>query len=338
MGLIFCDGFDHYTTLSQKYDTVSGSPSISSSGVRTGTNGLVLSSFTSVQKDFTVTYYTLTVGVAMRFPSSFTSSCQLISFRKSGNSQVVLTYNNGRLGVETANVNRGDCPGYMSSDNVWHYVEMQAICPTTPTTLAQVADVKVRFDGDLIFDMSTLPLHTSTVYGFNQVVLLSSSSATIHMDDFYILDGTAPNDDFLGECRIETLFPTGAGTNTNWTPSTGSNYACVDENPPNSDTDYVSSSVVNTTDTYAFGNLTTSGITGVKAVQTSAFAKSVSTPVRVLNGVVLSGATTAAGTLDNITTTSYKFLETSHDVNPDTSTVWTETTVNAAEFGVKVRS
>lgn len=49
------------------------------------------------------------------------------------------------------------------------------------------------------------------------------------------------------------LVPTGAGANTNWTPSTGSNYACVDEKPPVM-TDYIKTNANDIEDTYAMGD------------------------------------------------------------------------------------
>lgn len=55
-----------------------------------------------------------------------------------------------------------------------------------------------------------------------------------------------------------------AHTHTDFTPSTGANYQCVDEVPPNT-TDYVSSGTVGHIDTYAFGDLP-AGVS-VQAVQ-----------------------------------------------------------------------
>ena len=36
MSLLFMDSFDHYSTLSQKYETIIGTPAISTSGARNG--------------------------------------------------------------------------------------------------------------------------------------------------------------------------------------------------------------------------------------------------------------------------------------------------------------
>src|SRR5262249_36678260 len=92
-------------------------------------------------------------------------------------------------------------------------------------------------------------------------LVTNASNAPSHFDDVVILDTTgAVNNDFLGDCRVEAIFPNGAGNYAQWTPSTGSNFQNVDENPPNDDSDYNSSSTAGQIDTFNYSNLSvTSG-------------------------------------------------------------------------------
>jgi hypothetical protein len=83
------------------------------------------------------------------------------------------------------------------------------------------------------------------------------------IDDVIFDDST-----WVGPSSIQGLVPTGAGATTQFDPSTGSNYACVDEVPA-SDTDYIYTNTANDVDTYACGNLTGT-INSVKAVQVQA--------------------------------------------------------------------
>jgi len=76
-------------------------------------------------------------------------------------------------------------------------------------------------------------------------------------DDIYILDltGGAPGNDRLGDSTVETLNPSGAGAEAQWTPSAGSNFENVDEATPDGDTTFNSSSVVDDDDRFAMDDL-----------------------------------------------------------------------------------
>jgi hypothetical protein len=70
-------------------------------------------------------------------------------------------------------------------------------------------------------------------------------------DDMYVDDATGESSATpLSIKRFYGLKPNGAGNYTNWTPSAGANYTCVDEIPP-SDADYVAVSGVDILDSYA---------------------------------------------------------------------------------------
>jgi hypothetical protein len=57
----------------------------------------------------------------------------------------------------------------------------------------------------------------------------------------YVLDNTGTqNNDLIGDCRIETLYPNGAGNYAQLSANgAGTNYGCVNEHPADDDTTYV---------------------------------------------------------------------------------------------------
>ena len=89
-----------------------------------------------------------------------------------------------------------------------------------------------------------------------QIAWTGSGSWDQTIDDLYLVDltGPYPFNDRLGNVKVEQLLPSAAGATTQWTPSTGANWAAVDEQPPSS-TDYVGSTTSGQRDLYATTDL-----------------------------------------------------------------------------------
>jgi len=119
-----------------------------------------------------------------------------------------------------------------------------------------------------------------------------------------------------------------------WNPSTGSNYACVDEKPP-SETDYIAVNHIGNVDTYAAGNLV--GTIGqVKCVQLQALAivEGEPTPTN-LQLAIRSGGADYFGSSHAVPNTASTQLASLWPTDPATGLAWTESGVNAMEIGVK---
>jgi hypothetical protein len=146
------------------------------------------------------------------------------------------------------------------------------------------------------------------------------------------------NNDFKGDCRVEAIFPNGNGNSSVLVGSDGNstdNYLLVDENPPNSDTDYVESSTVGDKDTYNYGSIT-SAFGVVHGVQICPFVKKTDAGVRSIANVARSSGTEADSASQALAAT-YGYLPTIKEDDPSTpGSRWTVAGVNAAEFGVKV--
>ena len=120
--------------------------------------------------------------------------------------------------------------------NVWYYFEIKVFTHPTAGT------VEVRVNGVTLVSLSGI----NTQPGFHNY----HNTVGVYIyriggfDDYYICDSTGLlMNDFQGACRVIGLLPNADTGTEQWTPSTGTaHYACVDENPPNAASDYVSSS------------------------------------------------------------------------------------------------
>lgn len=155
-----------------------------------------------------------------------------------------------------------------------------------------------------------------------------------YFDDFYVCNstGSAPHNSFLGDVRIKTLAPDGAGSSTQFTPSSGANYTTVDE-LPYSATDYVSSSTVGNRDTYSVADL--SGTPTIYGVQNNVIAKKTDAGTVSLKPAIKSGTTVYYGSTQALGTTD-SVISDIRPLDPNTSSSWSQASVNALESGFEV--
>jgi len=192
--------------------------------------------------------------------------------------------------------------------------------------------VQVKVDGvlDLDFSGDTKPGTETTINAF-QIGQTTPNPMTIQFDNV-VLDGAA----WPGKTNIQAIRPTGAGNSTQWTPSAGSNWDCVDEVPA-SDADNVVTNANDQADLYAAGNLvgTIDSVVCVQ-VQARAVKEGVATPQNLALGV-RTGATDYFSS-DKIIPTAAKSLFNLWVQNPNTSAAWTKTEVDGVEIGIKSRA
>jgi hypothetical protein len=233
-----------------------------------------------------------------------------------GSSQVAVRNSAGtELATSTTTVGTTD----------WCYVEAKVVINDS------TGSVELKINGAVEDSASNIDTkNTSNAYATGFEFGVQQDTGQVTLDDFYIDDA-----DYQGQVKIYNLLPSGAGTTTAWTPSTGSNYACVDESGAhNSDTDYVSSSTSGQKDTYAMGNHGISGVT-VKAVMLNISAKKDDALSRQIYPVVRSGGTDYDGSALTLTT-AYQTFQVPYATDPATSSAWTLSNVDAVECGVKV--
>jgi len=228
---------------------------------------------------------------------------------------------NGTYLTETAN---GVLPRYK-----WFYLEIKAYIHDTN------GSVEIRIDGKKILDVTGLNTKNGTTdyVDFYRLWGCPYYSGDIRFDDIYICnsEGTI-NNDFLGDVNVKLLMPNGVGSNTDWTPSAGDNYACVDEIEPNT-SDYVYTTVSGAYDTYSFETIP-SGI--IHGIQQSFYGNRGTGGDRTFKAAArIGGVNYPMNSVMTLTDTyGYKFVL--NEVSPATTSGWTSDEINSAEFGMKM--
>jgi hypothetical protein len=339
MALRFIDGFDYYTTADagQKWAVLASGGTVVNAGSRTGngcfkitsqSNGLCR---TFEQQDTWIAGFAINPAAAavntsfcsFRYGSNLSPHVSLV-MAADGTVQARRGLGNGTLlGATTAKLSAG----------AWNYVEVKVYFHDT------TGSVTINMDGsqallltnvDTLAD-STYPGATMFVFNYDN----STSSRTILYDDVYICDGTGTtNDSFLGNVKVTTLFPSANGTNSGFTPSTGTDHSAVVDDITPDTSDYVSSPTPGAIDTWAYGDMP--GSPGIFGAQLNTLAGKDDAGIRAYCPVARTGGTEYEGN-SNYIGMGGTFASQLYELNPATSAVWTGADINAAEFGVKVK-
>lgn len=338
MALLFMDGFDHYATadLTKKWTLSAGLPSIVSTPVRRSGGALdtVATASNYVQKTLPSSIGTVYFGFAFHpgvaFPSTSSSFVLLmdgstfqVELRMTSTGQIAAARNGTVLGTSTAVV----------PINTFSYIEaMFVISPT-----AGIVEVRLNGNATPILSLTGQNTRNSANSTINTVRLGTYNAAgRSYYDDFYICDASgSSNNNFLGDVRIDTLFPTADGTYSQFTPSTGtSHFALVDEAAPNT-TDYNDGSAVGNRDSYQVADLSAITSQTIYAVQVNAAVQKDDAGAKSAAVFMRSGSTNADGP-STVLGTSQIYLTQIHATDPATAAAWTPAGVNAAEAGVLV--
>lgn len=126
---------------------------------------------------------------------------------------------------------------------------------------------KVWVDGILELDISG---NTGTVPMTNFVIGTAAACSSVdyyfYFDDYYVDNtGGETSSEMPPPLKFYPVFPNGAGNYTQWSPSSGNNYECVDEKPP-SDSDYVTATASGQLDSYNMTSITLETNETVEAV------------------------------------------------------------------------
>lgn len=161
-------------------------------------------------------------------------------------------------------------------------------------------------------------------------------------DDVYVCNGAGSvNNDFLGDCSVVTLYPSGDGNYSQWVGSDGNsvnNSLLVDEAGTPNTTDYVESGTATTKDSYVFGDLPGTAVT-VLGVAIRSYAAKSDAGAQLFRHFARVGGTDYPAAVDKgpSVTPSYIGFSDMFEQSPATSSLWTVAEVNGAEFGVEAR-
>lgn len=346
MTMLFCDSFAHYATAEAqyKYTTVGASGfSIEATDGRrgspcmktTGTGGYVIASVRGSPTE-------LIVGVAYKPTAVDIGTNRPIRLMENGTDHVCLGHNAaGAIVVYRSTTSIATSAVGVISAGAWHYIELRAKMSDT------VGEVEVRVNGVLVLTATGSPAALDTLNGGTGAINLvglygSNTGGAIWFGDLVIMDTTGSrNNDFLGDVRVEAYRANGNGTTSDFDGSDGdstNNYLLVDDTTPDtgSPSTYVESSTVGDVDLYDMQSMSHNP-DSIFAVQIVGVLSKVGDGSRSANLV-----TRRSGT--NYTTPAvalpdgYRGVTAIVETDPAAASPndWTQTNLNAAEFGVKV--
>ena len=331
MALRFVDSFDHYGTnndmMARKYDYLKnpGDNSLSTDYGRNGTVGFRFG-WGTIRKHLDNKEIWI-VGFAFRH---IWNNNQLLHFYDTDSSQIYFkATSDGKIQVYRGdNTLLGTTGQVFDSDITMRYFEFKVKINNT------TGSVVIRVNEQEKLNLSNIDTQNTANAYANRIQI--GGYFGIKIDDLYICDGDGTtNNDFLGDVRVCALFPNGADV-SEWTPSAGANYECVDDNPANDDTDYVSSSTANQIDTYALSDLP--AFTGdIKGVQALLCARKDDAGTRQIAQVIKPDATNHVGTTRELAD-NYTYYRELWENNPDTTNPWTISEINSLKAGVKMVS
>jgi hypothetical protein len=281
---------------------------------------------------------TLIVGFALQFVVGATN-VPILALKDGGTSQIDLRLAAGGaiqlVRTGTPAVLATSTTGLFTS-GIWYYLELKA----TINNSTGAYELRLNGSGTPLFSASGVNTRSSSNNSADTVYFSGGGSTQILIGDVVILDttssGTPPNNDFLGDVRVQCQLPTGDGAHTDWTPSTGVNHwANVDEVTPNGDTDYNSTNTLNNIDTYTLSPVTP--LTGsVFARKVNMYARKDDAGARSIAAEIRHSSTDATGS-NKALSTSYVYQSQIFETNPaNSSAAWTISDCNNDQVGVKV--
>jgi len=352
MAIIFADGMDSYTAtadLTAKFDNNSDviDNTFNSTAGRFGGGAIVCADDGQWLDKIipptgsAVTTDELFVSIAASFSDlTFSTSQGFLGFSQNGDIGAATASTLDGLWI-TANAGvlqlyRGSSliatGSFALSTGVWYRIECRVVINAS-SGIFQIRvneTLDIDFSGDTD-DVGPLSINVVKLGSINAIGAVTYDDIVIHNSA-----GAAPTG-FLGDLRIETLRPDGAGDSSGSTVTgAATRHEAVDDpGMHDGDTTYVSMGAA-AEDLYTLSNLSFSPAT-VHAVVTNIVSRADGTTPRIMRGKVKQGTTEGNGTSRTVNFgASYTITQDSFPTNPDTAAAWTETEINSMQAGQEV--
>lgn len=360
MALLWMDGFDHYgagapgraAMLDGVWAQVGSSYALSTVNPRTGATHMRVGN--SVETDIlrrVLGGAKTSAAVAMaayfsQLPAA-ANSYSLFSFRDAANTVniniilqptgVIEVHRGWSLGGPFDSL--GVTPSPVIVAGAYQHLEVRATFSNT------VGAVEVRVNGVTVLSITG----ADTVAGLaecSQVTFcwgLTSSGnggVTTDFDDVFAWDALGTeNNDFLGDRRVRTLFPDANTAVAGWTPTgAATGYECIDDSAPDDEATYVSAAPLTgsppTQLVSEFGvQDPPAGVGAIAAVQTYVRMRKTEAGVTDVMVSMLSGTGVSDGQ-DRAITEAYTYWTDVHELNPNTGTPWSESSLSGAKIRI----
>ena len=335
MALLIIEGFDWASStddITKKYQS-------------TGTIGLV------TPRDGVGNAISLS-GDKAAISKNFTGSTTLIigfAFKSSfGGDHTLFTLNDNQICFRTSssrtiNAWRPDGGGWSQvfstidalEANTWMYLEFKIVLNTGST-----GSVEIRKNGALYYQDSTLttsPVSTpwSNIYFGESPNAVFGNDSNCSIDDIYVCnDSGSMNNDFLGDCKVSTLFPNADGGVNEFTPSTGTDhYAVIDETPLTT-TDYLTSTIAGQKEFFNITSLSENPV-NVYGIEVNSYWEKTGIDTKTAKVLLKSNTTEVASDEVGLPYGSQLMSTLIVEQDPDTNTNWNQTSINAVQIGAE---
>lgn len=272
--------------------------------------------------------------------SSITAQFIILDVKDVATIQCSLRVNtDGTLQIVRSNATALDSSSISSRSlftNTWYYIEWKM----TISNSISANTCKVNVNGDNWINVNSgQNIRSSANNTANIIEFLNVSNITVNtfFDDIYIADGTGSlNNDFLGDVRIAKLLPSSAGNYSQFTRDSGTtNFSRVNESAnPDGDTSYVETSTANNIDSYNFDHVP-ANTNSVFGIQNNMWSRETDTNRQLTGLIRISGVDHPNANTFNLTSTYLDNVQI-QETDPSTSSSWTVSGVNGAEYGFKL--
>jgi len=334
MAMIFIDGLDYASVEAEvldKWDAGSSIGTFSTSTGRFGGGRVRNSNSQYLGKSFPGVS-TVMVGLAIEFTESMLSEATFIQFREDVDVHIRIRANHqGILTVTHNSIEIGRSIGFAFTTGNWHYVEAKCFVHDSTGT------VEVYVDGVKVIDLGPIDTRNGGSVGeIDEIRFYGHNSRDAYYDDFYIADtsGGAPQNDILGDLRIDQLMPDGDGNytqfGTTFPASPTTHWDKVEEIGPDDDTSYNNATGTAEIDTFTMEALAAITTQTIFAVQQFDYLKHDGTAANYRSKLRISGSDFNGAS--QALTSAYQYLVEMWDTDPNNG-AWTESVINGMESG-----
>lgn len=142
--------------------------------------------------------------------------------------------------------------------------------------------------------------------------------------------------DFLGDVRVDCIWPRAAGSNSGWTPLSGTNYQMVDEHANDRDTTTISAASGGEVDTYLYDSVASLGLGQIYGLQLNMLAKKDdATAVEISAAIIPNGGALTIDSEAHSVNGSYIDYRKIWERLPGATALPTAAEIDNSEFGVK---
>ena len=222
---------------------------------------------------------------------------------------------------------------YSFQPSTWVYFEVKITISDT------VGVVQTKINEVIDINLSSADTKNGANGYVGEVRLLTPcQSKQSYYDDIYLLNsGGAKNNDFLGDVRVDVVRPNGAGANTDFSPSAGSNWENVDDTYPDDDTTYNDSQDVaaGEQDSYDMESLAVLGTT-IHGVKDQITARKTDAGARSVKILTIQGGSDYLSATDIVLSDTYTTHTRIMEDNPDDAAAFVEADITSGEVGTEV--